>query len=85
MQIEEELAGLRHALIEKYGIRLDYPAELEGDTLTYSFKARSVQDLERPLAALVLLQKDPLLHSVYSILLGQCPEVCPNQSGNNDN
>ncbi len=69
-RITERLALLSLELRKSYGVDLELPEDLEGDTLVLSLKIRSPEQCESAVEKLREFPRDPRLQEIYEILLG---------------
>lgn len=69
-RITERLALLSLELRKSYGVDLELPEDLEGDTLVLSLKIRSPEQCELAVERLREFPRDPRLKEIYDILLG---------------
>lgn len=69
--IADRLYGLEAQLSRKYGCSIALPPELEGDSIGFTLKARSVQELQKGLEGLADLPNDSVLVDLFELLLGR--------------
>lgn len=70
-RVQSRLAALQKEIATRFGLRVELPPELEGDTLSVSIKARSVDDFAKLGAAMQELSRSQQLREIYALLKGE--------------
>ena len=69
--VKERVGQLRQELVAEHNVELGIPAELEGDSVTVTIRARSNEELRQRLLAAATLANDERLQELFSILQGE--------------
>lgn len=70
-KIADRLSNLQGQITRETGIKVDLPEDLEGDSILFSFKARSPEQLATVAAQVVALATSKEVSELYAILLGK--------------
>lgn len=70
-RIESALNERQRALVKDTGLRVQYPEDLEGDSLTLELHFSSVQELHAMSGAVERLATDPRLDEIFALLKGR--------------
>ena len=68
--IQNKLSDSQKKLAEKYGLRINFPENLEGDTINIQIKARQPEDFTEAAKKLDCLAKDTLTRTAFAVLTG---------------
>lgn len=71
-KIESDLLDLQKNITQKYGLKVELPMELEGESLEVKFSFKNVKQLENIATKLSEMSKDSFLEEIFFILSGQC-------------
>ncbi len=70
-RIKEELHNSHRLILNRYGLNVSYPDDLEGDTLSVSITARKPGDLLAISESLAKLSLDEEINRMFSLLKGE--------------
>ena len=69
--LQNELVQLQKEMVRESGLRIEYPRDLEGDTLSISFRVSSVDDLTATSARVEKLATLPATKRMFALLRGE--------------
>jgi len=70
-RLEAKLKELQNEIRKKYGLRVEYPKDLEGSRLSLSLAGKSADDFADLARSLESLSKSDELREILSLLLGE--------------